>query len=106
MEVMLLQVVVMDNGEIICEWKTVWRKDSLQKHLRNEESVVQKKRKTELLEVTTKVLDMFNGHFNNLERVFWESFMVDLLNLLSYDDADQDVWCLADDLRTEFGLEE
>lgn len=52
-------------------------------------------RKELLLNVVVDVLDEINGIFSTVEPH---------ITPLDYDDAEQDLGCLADDIRTEFNL--
>lgn len=53
-------------------------------------------RKKRLLSVACKILDILNGYGIDDNEINY---------LLKYDEADQDIGCLADDIRIEFDVE-
>lgn len=55
------------------------------------------KRQEMLLSVTCKILDILNEYCISDKEVE---------RLLKYDNAEQDIGCLSDDLKSEFGIED
>jgi len=59
------------------------------------------KRQEQILKVSRDILDIFAWYdLSNISRTDKD----EINNLLWYDNAEQDIWCLVDDINIEFNL--